>query len=96
MAATTLQISCVHQRQHQDPHQRVVAVGGVKPDGSRWRLTELQAVSAIKSGTTHFFITGGGRTSRVVIDHHNAREFLKSQDDGDVPESLLGLPDFPA
>ena len=95
MVATTLQITCIHKRPHQDPHQRLVTIGGVKPDGSRWKLTEVQGITAIKTGTMHFFLTGGGRTSRVIVDHHHAREFLKSEDDGDIPESLLSLPECP-
>ena len=92
MTVTDLQVMCIVTREHHSPYERIAFIGGVRPDGSRWRLSELQAISAIKSGTTHFFVTGGGRTTRVVVDHHKAREYLKTQDDGDTPDLLLGLP----
>ncbi len=95
MATTTLQVSCVIQRPHHNPHERVGFIGGVKPDGSRWRLPELQAIMAIKAGTTHFFVTGAAKISRVIVGRHGVREFLKTEDDGDTPDNLLSLPECP-
>jgi len=95
MATETLQVMCVTQRPHHDPYERVGFIGGVKPDGSRWRLAELQAIVAIQAGTMHFFVTGGGTTTRVIVDHHKGRAYLKTMDDGETPDTLLSLPECP-
>ena len=92
MSVTDLQVMWVVTREHHSPYERIAFIGGVKPDGSGWRMSELQAITAIKTGTTHFWVTGGGHTTRVIVDHHKAREYLKTQDDGDTPDTLLSLP----
>jgi len=35
-------------------------VGGVKPDGSRWKLTQNKAISSIQDGTYVFYIEKPG------------------------------------
>ena len=95
IATETLQVMCVQRRHHSNPCERIVAIGGVRHDGSRWHLTELQAITAIKTGAAHFFVPAAGRTTRIVVDHQKAREYLKTQDDGEAPEGLLDLPDCP-
>jgi hypothetical protein len=48
-------------------HERVHSVGGVKPDGSRWKLTQDKAISYILDGTYVFYVEKpGGRRLDVI------------------------------
>jgi len=38
------EIRCVNKSDRPNPHERITHVGGVNPDGSRWKLTQQVAV----------------------------------------------------
>lgn len=74
--------------------RRIRGIGGVNPDGARWRLSSEEAVEAIESGRWSFYIMRGGRelTIAVVISKYGSK-YLKTADDSLQPESLLTLPE---
>ncbi len=52
--AQYLHIRCVVKTDRTNAHERIHSVGGVKPDGSRWKLTQDKAISYIQDGTYFF------------------------------------------
>ena len=44
-------VRCVVRIDRTNAHERIHSVGGVKPDGSRWKLTQEKAISYIQDGT---------------------------------------------
>ena len=76
---------------------RILAVGGVDTFGEPWRMSEEEAIAAIRTGTQRFFVEqpGGDPLEVVISSDAEGREFLKTTVDGDRPDTLLALPGFP-
>jgi hypothetical protein len=58
--AQYLHIRCVLKTERISAHNRIHSVGGAKPDGSRWILTQDKAISYIQDGTHVFYIEKPG------------------------------------
>ena len=91
----SVQIACINKCEHHNPHERTTHVGGVNANGSRWRMTESDAIEAIEDQRFSFYMSVGGESVRVVVAVHEGRKYLKAEADGDAPNNLLGLPDCP-
>ena len=90
-----VQIQCV-KCDNANPHQRVRYVGGMNLDGTRWKMSEDEAVTGMKAGKWRFW-TAGGKKSVWVVTAKSAsgREYLKAETDWVQPATLLALPDCP-
>ena len=92
--ATRHRISCIGKSDFLNHHQRLKRIGGVNPDGSRWHLTEAEAVAALEAGRWRFYIVHDGRERDIVVAlSRYGRKYLKTAADGLQPESLLTLPE---
>lgn len=92
--ATTHRVSCINKRgNHYDPHERISHIGGVNSDGTRWKLSETEAINYIKNGTYNFYVSVNGQNIDVIVATHNYREYLKTRTDGYAPNNLLNLPE---
>jgi len=90
-----VQVTCIHKREHHNPHERILSIGGVNPDGSRWELSEQQAILDIKAGKYSFYVNVNRRVVDVIIATHMGREYLKTTADGYAPNNLLNLAECP-
>ena len=93
--ATRHRVSCINKRQHNNPHERIQAIGGINPDQSRWKLMENEAITAIENGKYSFFVLAGGKEVEVIVATHLGRKYLKTKADGYEPNNLLSLPECP-
>ncbi len=95
--ATRHQVSCINKRgSHYNAHERISHIGGVNPDGKRWKLSEDDAIKAIENGTDQFYVSVGGRTVDVIVaNHEGRRKYLKTTADGYSPDNLLSLGECP-
>lgn len=94
--AEYVQIQCVNKRPRHDPHLRISHVGGVNANGTRWRLTEEDAISGARQGRWIFYVYIRGVRADVVIASHDGSPYLKTRADGLHPDNLLALPECPA
>ena len=91
--AETHMVRCTGKRDGGEPHERISHIGGTNSDGTQWKKTEDQIIAAIKSGNWKFYVDGGGKGIWLVVATHQGREYLKTEEDGVEPSSLLNLPD---
>jgi len=89
-------ISCVNKPIREDPDQPIHSVGGLLPDGTRWRLTLAEAIRLLKRG--HSFYVEEPAGDRVAVEIARSRwdnEYLKTVADYEEPNNLLALPECP-
>jgi hypothetical protein len=72
-------------------------IGGIKQDGSAWKLTQDKAISEIEEGTSMFYVERpeGHRFDVIIAMDFRANKYLKTVADREQPEKLLSLPNCP-
>lgn len=94
--ADNVQITCINKSDRANPHERIFAVGGVNSDGTRWKLSQTQAIDGIDIGKWRFWVHAGGRSVWVVVAISRfGNKYLKTEADGEQPDNLLSLPECP-
>ena len=93
--AASVQVSCINKREHQNPHERITRIGGVNANGTRWSLSESEAIAGIESGQWRFYVSVQGKSVSVVVAIHLGRKYLKTEADDYAPNNLLSLPECP-
>ena len=79
--------------------QRVSHIGGTNSNGTAWKYTEEDAIKGIKTERWKFYVTvdrqGDSHGVWLQVASHQGREYLKTDADGEEPNTLLSLPDCP-
>ena len=92
--STSLQISFIHKSGRGNPYEGIRSVGGTNADGTEWLLSELAAINGLKNGKWQFHVVRGGRNVRVLVARTPwGYEYLRTEEDDDIPYVLLGLPE---
>jgi Protein of unknown function (DUF3892) len=91
-----VRIRCVNRTDRTSADDRIHHVGGINADGSQWKLSEDEAIAAIKDGRWMFWATCNGRKVRVAIAKDGqSREFLRTEMGELQPDHRLALPECP-
>jgi hypothetical protein len=95
--AQRVRIGCINKTDRHNPHERISHVGGVNPNGTRWRLTQSEAIAGIKADKWSFYVEqpAGHAVNVVVARSPQGYEYLKTEADGEQPNNLLSLPECP-
>ena len=93
--AQQVRIECINKSPRQDPHLRIQNVGGQNGNGTRWKMSEEQAIRSIEAGEYSFWVHAGGRSVSVKVAEHEGRKYLKTEADDLQPNNLLSLPECP-
>jgi Protein of unknown function (DUF3892) len=88
-------VDCVNKTDRYNPHERISNVGGPNPNGSRWRLTQPDAIDGIESGRWSFWVERppAQHVEVVVAISQYGHKYLKTTADGEQPDNLLALPE---
>lgn len=89
------QVKCIRKRDHNNPHERIAAIGGTNWDGTRWTILEDEAIRAIERKSEEFYVSVNNRTAEVEVATRNGRKYLKTTSDDYNPDNLLALPECP-
>ncbi len=90
------EVTCITKPNRYSPVERIEEIGGVLSDGRRWKLSEDDAIAAIKQGKWGFYVLQQGRRVNVIISRSAAgREYLKTESDGVYGNNLLSLTSCP-
>jgi len=93
----SIRIDCVTRSERVAPHYRVRAIGGMGRDGKPWRLSEEAAIAAIENDRASFFVERPkGYRRDIIVAQGLGKAYLRGASDGDLPETLLALPDCDA
>lgn len=94
--AIQVRVECINKNPRNDPHRHITHIGGVNPDGGRWKLTEEAAIQGIRDDKWQFYVSVGGHTVYVSIARGpSGREYLRTNADHYKPDNLLALPECP-
>jgi len=94
--ATAVEVKCIVKTNRYDPHDRIESIGGQNADGSRWKLSEDEAIKGIENGTWTFYVFQGGKRVDVIVSKSAyGHKYLKTVADGEVPNNLLSLSTCP-
>lgn len=75
-------------------HERITAIGGLNPNGSRWRLTHDHAIICIEAGVHRFYVKDGEQIVQVIVAiSSSGHKHLTTASDVDAANNLLWLCD---
>jgi hypothetical protein len=92
--AMAIQVQCINKSDRYNPHERIKNIGGINPDGTRWKLTQQRAIEGIESGEWDSYVSVEGKVVRVIVAvSQYGNKYLKTEADGEQPNNLLNLPE---
>jgi len=86
-------VDCVLRAGRRPPDDRILGIGGVGPDGARWRLTEDAAIVALERGRRFYLERPKGHRVDVIVVPGFGRKHIRTEADRRGPGLLLDLPE---
>lgn len=91
-----IQVRCVSKADRDSAHERILGIGGINSDGSRWKLSQDRAVEGIEGGKWEFYVFANYQTVKVVVAVSRfGNKYLRTEADDEQPNNLLSLPECP-
>lgn len=92
----SVRITCINKSDRYNAHESITSIGGVNPDGNRWKRSQQQAVADIENGTYQYYVLVNGSAVNVIVAKSaSGNKYIKTTADGEQPNNLLSLPECP-
>lgn len=92
--ASTHEIKCTNKSDRTNIHERILNVGGVNADGTRWMLSQTNAINGIEVKKWSFYVSKGTNKVNVIVAKSAAGyKYLKTEADDTTSNNLLSLPE---
>ena len=92
------QVKCVNKQQRQNPHERILYIGGIE-DTVRWKRSQTDAIADVERDPTAYYVVDvrTGKSVWVIVRVSQwGHKYLTTEADGDTQNNLLSLPECPA
>lgn len=90
------EVECIRKQDRYNPHERILGIGGINPDGTRWYCTQEQTIASIEAGLHGFFVRMKGKEVEVVVARSQyGHKDIKTEADDEQPNNLLSLLECP-
>lgn len=94
--ATSHEIKCINKSDRTNIHERIINIGGINGDGTRWKIREEEAIKGIENGTWTFYVSNGvSRVNVIIAKSPTGNKYLKTEADNSTSNNLLSLPECP-
>lgn len=93
--ATSHEIKCINKSDRYNIHERILSIGGINNDKTRWKLSLNAAIKGIEDGNWTFYVnnTYGQRVNVIIAKTVLGNKYLKTEADTTEKNNLLELPE---
>ncbi|OXG01575.1 uncharacterized protein DUF3892 [Flavobacterium araucananum] len=91
------EIKCINKSDRYNIHERILSIGGIKSDGTRWKLSLTDAIDGIESNKWTFYVnnSSGHKVKVLVAKTTTGNKYLRTEADTTEKNNLLELPECP-
>ena len=97
------EVKCINKSDRYNPWERITHIGGINHDGTRWRITQREAIDGIESGKWRLYVKS--RSSAFAQDERRVwlevevsrfgNKYITTEADGESQNNLLSLAECP-
>ena len=94
--ANSIRVMCINKSDRLNPYERILYIGGVGPDGKRWKISQQQTIEYIETKKFSFYVVVNSlQTNVIVAKSQFGHKYLKTEADSEGVNNLLSLPECP-